>query len=184
MQVLLGCCNLSRLVCDVLAGIPTHEPPSYNTINGGGDGTAVAAVYKVLSLHGAPGVATPNGANDADGGAAGNTIGDLITHACLALAAVAQGLVSRGRRGASCILTTSQPKQRARLAALAHQASIESVPAGDFTKLFLISYLQMYRDMLISLFEISYSTCKYFDIFKIIPKTKHCLLLSCLTLEF
>ncbi|KAG0575230.1 hypothetical protein KC19_VG328700 [Ceratodon purpureus] len=130
IQVLLGCCNLSQLVCDVLAGIPTHEPPSYNTINGGGDGTAVAAVYKVLSLHGAPGVATPNGANDADGGAGATLTGDLITHACLALAAVAQGLASRGRRGASCILTTSQPKQRARLAALAHQASIESVPTG------------------------------------------------------
>lgn len=129
MQVLLGCCNLSQLVCDVLAGIPTHEPPSYNTINGGGDGTAVAAVYKVLSIHGAPGVTTPNRANDGDGGAAVSATGDLITHACLALAAVAQGLASRGRRGASCILTTSQPKQRARLAALAQQASMES---GNF----------------------------------------------------
>ncbi|XP_024378756.1 serine/threonine-protein kinase TIO isoform X1 [Physcomitrium patens] len=129
IQVLLGCCNLSQLVCDVLTGIPTHEPPSYNTISGGGDGTAVGAVYRVLSLHGAPGVAASNGPNEADGGMT-NTTGDLITHACLALAAVAQGLASRGRRGASCILTTSQPKQRARLAALAHQASIESVSKG------------------------------------------------------
>lgn len=131
-QVLLGCCNLSQLVCDVLTGIPTHEPPSYNTISGGGDGTAVGAVYRVLSLHGAPGVAASNGPNEADGGMT-NTTGDLITHACLALAAVAQGLASRGRRGASCILTTSQPKQRARLAALAHQASIESVSKGNST---------------------------------------------------
>lgn len=81
-------------------------------------------------------MATPNGANEGDGGAVANTTGDLITHACLALAAVAQGLASRGRRGASCILTTSQPKQRARLAALAHQASTETVPTGEFADVF------------------------------------------------
>lgn len=130
MQVLLRCCILSPLVCDVLAGIPTHEPPSRNPISGGGDGTAVGAVYRVLSLQGAPGVATPNGENETDAAGTTNGTGDLITHACLALAAVAQGLASRGRHGAACMLTTSQPKQRARLAALAHQASTEGVAAG------------------------------------------------------
>lgn len=114
----------------MLAGIPTHEPPSQNSISGGGDGTAVGAIYRVLSVHGAPGITTPSGDNEADATTTSNTSVDLITQACLALAAVAQGLASRGRHGASCMLTTSQPKQRARLAALAHQASVQDAPAG------------------------------------------------------
>ncbi len=124
----MRCCILSPLVCDVLAGIPTQEPASPNNpISGGGDGTAVGAIFKVLSIQGAPGAPTANGEEDAETRNTTGSTRDLITQACLTLSTISQGLAMQGRRGASCMLTSSQPKQHARLAALAQQ-SLDSVP--------------------------------------------------------
>ncbi len=55
-----------------------------------------------------------------------NTTGssrDLVTLACLTLSAISLGLAMQGWWGASCMLTSSQPKQHARLAALAQKSS-------------------------------------------------------------
>ncbi|CAM6128762.1 unnamed protein product [Calypogeia fissa] len=129
VQVLLRCCVVSPLVCDVLAGISTSEPPSLTSINGGGDGTAVGAIFRVLSVHGSSATPASNGTKEpgpvGDDITKGSTTESLIMQACLALSAIAQGLVVQGRHGASCMLTSSQPKQRARLAALAYQASMD-----------------------------------------------------------
>lgn len=113
----------------MLAGISALEPSSQTSINGGGDGTAVGAIFRVLSVHGSPATPASNGTKDP--GSVGDdvtkvsTTESLIMQACLVLSAIAQGLVARGRLGASCMLTTSQPKQRARLSALAYQASMD-----------------------------------------------------------
>ncbi|KAL3683437.1 hypothetical protein R1sor_001459 [Riccia sorocarpa] len=138
MQVLLRCCVQSPLVCDVLAGISTQEPPSQTPVSGGGDGTAVGAIFRVLSVHGPSSAPTNNGGAQEPGTAATEAAlkvaaEGLMKQACLALAAIAQGLLAQGRRGASCMLSGSQPKQRARLSALAHQSLLDTVPKTPLT---------------------------------------------------
>ncbi|KAJ7544459.1 hypothetical protein O6H91_09G079900 [Diphasiastrum complanatum] len=128
MQILIRCCVLSSLVCDILSGISGLD--ASNSANGGGDGTAVGAIFRQLSVRSSlPIVNNPigkhicgNGSKDQE--ATANNVTDvLVLHACLVLSAVAQGLLTQGRRGSSCLLTTSQPKQRARFAALAYYAT-------------------------------------------------------------
>ncbi|BBN17969.1 fused [Marchantia polymorpha subsp. ruderalis] len=137
MQVLLRCCVLSPVVCDVLAGISAQESPSQTPVSGGGDGTAVGAIFRVLSVHGSSSAPTNNGFKEPGTAATEATLKlateGLLKQACLALAAIAQGLMTQGRRGASCMLSGSQPKQRARLSALAHQSLLDVVPKTPLT---------------------------------------------------
>eukprot|EP01018_Ginkgo_biloba_P027021 Gb_09628 [translate_table: standard] len=134
MQVLMRCCIYNASTCDVLCGIPIQEPAS-SAVNGGGDGTVVGAIFRILSLHGSSSSnkeAASGESNESDNPSKMSGPEVLILHACLLLATVAQGLKLCGRHKASCILTASQPKQRARLAALAHQASSDDWSTGSF----------------------------------------------------
>ncbi|KAL2612342.1 hypothetical protein R1flu_024034 [Riccia fluitans] len=137
MQVLLRCCVQSPVVCDMLAGIPSQEQPTQTPVSGGGDGTAVAAIFRVLSVHGSSSAPTNNGVKEPGTAATEAALKvateGLLKQACLALAAIAQGLLAQGRRGASCMLSGSQPKQRARLSALAHQSLLDVVPKTPLT---------------------------------------------------
>jgi len=65
-----------------------------------------------------------------------NTTGssrDLVTLACLTLSAISLGLAMQGWWGGSCMLTSSQPKQHAPLAALAQQSSNLVPPLAPLT---------------------------------------------------
>lgn len=134
----MRCSTLSSTVCFVLAGLPSQDGGGGGLsapLNGGGDGTAVGALFRILSVQGTE-------AADANASKESSTTGlkdpdisrntsaaDLSLLACIALSSIAQGLASHGRHGASCLLTSSQQKQRSRLAFLANQAS-----ADDSTK--------------------------------------------------
>ncbi|KAH9310037.1 hypothetical protein KI387_037948 [Taxus chinensis] len=127
----MRCCIYNASACDVLCGIPVQELVS-SAVNGGGDGTVVGAVFRLLSLHGSSASNKEAASNESDNTGKVSGPEAVILHACLSLVTIAQGLKLCGRRNASCVLTASQPKQRARLAVLAHQASSDDWSTGAF----------------------------------------------------
>ncbi|XP_024540198.1 serine/threonine-protein kinase TIO isoform X1 [Selaginella moellendorffii] len=120
LQILLRCCIISPIVCEVLAGISAKDRAS-NQAPGGGDGTVVAAIFRMVSVH---------LASSQEGGNKGSGIDGLLSYASFTLAAIAQGLAAQGRLSLSSMLTTSVPKQRARLGALTQLASLEQGAAA------------------------------------------------------
>lgn len=132
MQVLMRCCIYNAAVCDILCGIPNQDSAS-NIVNGGGDGTIVGAMFRLLSLHGSSS-SNKDAAESIESDNPGkmSAPGVLILHTCLVLTTIAQGLKLCGKHNASCVLTATQQKQRARLTALAHQASSDDWSSGSF----------------------------------------------------
>lgn len=134
LQVLMRCCIYNAAVCDILCGIPNQDPAS-NIVNGGGDGTIVGAMFRLLSLHGSSSSnkdAASGECIESDNPGKKSAPGVVILHTCLVLTTIAQGLKFCGKHNASCVLTATQQKQRARLTALAHQASSDDWSSGSF----------------------------------------------------
>ncbi|KAI5058935.1 hypothetical protein GOP47_0025254 [Adiantum capillus-veneris] len=153
IQILLRCCQMSPRVCDVLSGISQYDFASF--ANGGVDGTAVAAIFRLVLLCSNAAAAKETGsqtATDSESTAKSSSFENLATQSCLLLSAIAQGLRILGRHGASCMLTSLQPKQHDRLVAMAHLAApervvseITSVQLGAAATLALASILLLER---------------------------------------
>ncbi|XP_068647491.1 serine/threonine-protein kinase TIO-like isoform X2 [Aristolochia californica] len=117
-------------VCQVLCGLPNSAPIT-STIDGGGEGTVVSGIFSVLSLC----VSSSN--KDSPTGEATNQKSKLsnphvlVLHSCVALATIAQCLKYVGRGSATCMLTTTARKQRARLSLLTHLSSSDDKLASS-----------------------------------------------------
>ncbi|KAL4192557.1 hypothetical protein AMTRI_Chr06g172560 [Amborella trichopoda] len=119
IQLMLRCCIFSPPLCNVFCGLPNPLPIS-SPMNGGGDKTFVADIFRALYL------CASSGKESSTGEPKSNKISNpesLVTISCLALATIAQGLKMRTRHSPSCILTLSQTKQKDRLSLLARLAS-------------------------------------------------------------
>ena len=132
LQILLRCCMTSPVVCDVLSGISIPERNS-SPVNGGVDGTAVAAIFRLVLLCANASAATKDTssqtASEAETAAKASSFESLATQSCLVLSTISQGLRILGRHGASCVLTTSQSKQHDRLLAMTQL----TVPSSEVT---------------------------------------------------
>lgn len=130
VQILLRCCEISPRVCGILSGVSQYELS--NATNGGIDGTAVAAIFRLVLLCANAAAAKDTGsqtANESESTTKSSSFENLATQSCLLLSTIAQGLRALGILGASCMLTSSQPKQHDRLVAMAHLASLERLPS-------------------------------------------------------
>ncbi|MCO5586124.1 hypothetical protein L7F22_040064 [Adiantum nelumboides] len=153
IQILLRCCQMFPRVCDVLSGISQYDVSSF--ANGGADGTAVAAIFRLVLLCANAAAAKETSSQtttESESTAKSSSFENLATQSCLLLSAIAQGLKILGRHGASCMLTSMQPKQHDRLVAMVRLAApekivseITSVQLGAAATLALSSILLLER---------------------------------------
>ncbi|XP_068652801.1 serine/threonine-protein kinase TIO-like [Aristolochia californica] len=109
-------------VCQVLCGLPNSDPIT-STIDGGGDGTVVSGIFSVLSLCASSSNKDPSTGEATNQKSKLSNPHALVLHSCVALATISQCLKYAGRGSATCMLTTSARKQRARLSLLTHLSS-------------------------------------------------------------
>ncbi|XP_058074020.1 serine/threonine-protein kinase TIO [Magnolia sinica] len=131
IQLMLRICISSTATCDVLCGLPNPISNS-TTISGSGDGTIVSDIFTILSLCASTLNKEPSTGETCNQKCKLSNPQALILHSCLTLATIAQCLKSAGRISASCMLTTTQKKQRARLSVLAHLSSSDDRAASSF----------------------------------------------------
>ncbi|KAL5978436.1 hypothetical protein ACLOJK_029553, partial [Asimina triloba] len=130
IQLSLRMCISSSLVCDVLCGLPNSLPVT-TAVSGSGDGTIVSDIFSILSICASTSNKEPTSGESGNQKSKLSNPQALILHSCLTLATIAQCLKSNGRVSASCILTTTQKKQRARLSVLAHLSSSDDWVANS-----------------------------------------------------
>ncbi|KAM6555433.1 hypothetical protein CsatB_002452 [Cannabis sativa] len=124
IQLLLRCCLHSPIVPGALCGLPSSLPIT-TVVSGGGDGTIISEIFSILAF------CTSSFKNEVQTNETSNTKckftkpAALVQHACLIVATIAQCIKATGRNSALFMLTTSQKKQVARLAVLAHYFSFD-----------------------------------------------------------
>ncbi|XP_062119818.1 serine/threonine-protein kinase TIO-like [Humulus lupulus] len=131
IQLLLRFCLHSAVVPGALCGLPSSLPIT-TVVSGGGDGTIISEIFSILAF------CTSSFKKDAQTNETSNTKGKftkpavLVLHSCLIVATIAQCFKATGRNSALFMLTTSQKKQVARLAVLAHYFSFDDKTKTSF----------------------------------------------------
>ncbi|XP_030533063.1 serine/threonine-protein kinase TIO isoform X1 [Rhodamnia argentea] len=118
IQLLSRCCLQSRIIPNLLCGLPSSLPVT-TVVSGGEDGTIISEIFSLLGL-----CASCSSKNDQTGETKNlksklHNPTAMVQQASLVLAMAAQCLKMSGRNSAVSILTSSSTKQASRLTVLA-----------------------------------------------------------------
>ncbi|XP_071704135.1 serine/threonine-protein kinase TIO-like [Rutidosis leptorrhynchoides] len=121
IQIILRCCLHNDLVASVLCGLS-----SSSTVGGGGDNTIISEVFSIINLCASfdrdPQQQYTNSQKKVSKVSDPN---DLVLHACLLIASVAQSIDDSLQENTAVIMLTSSPEtQESRLSDLAHHYSL------------------------------------------------------------
>ncbi|XP_071704139.1 serine/threonine-protein kinase TIO-like [Rutidosis leptorrhynchoides] len=121
IQIILRCCLHNDLVARVLCGLSSS---CSSVVGGGGDNTIISEVFSLISLC----ASFDKDSHQQDTKNLKIKVSDpsdLVLHACLLLATVAQSIdVETGENTAVSMLTSSRETQKSRLCDLAHHYSL------------------------------------------------------------